>query len=307
MYDIIGDIHGHASLLKKLLKNLGYSKTNGSYVHPGRKAVFVGDFTNRGPEIRQTVLIIKNMVENGHAYAILGNHEINNILYHLKDDKGLSMLKERGKRYFSVSQTVNEFKPYKEEWKAIRKWMRSLPLFLELEGIRIVHAFWSDNHINLIREKLPEGSIPKQVFRDLVINPSFPLSQAILRSTRGVHLIMPNDLRIFDHRNRNHRFFRIRWWDEPSGMTFHDFSFESKFVLPHYSIPPELFPDYEVYPADAPPVFFGHYCRGKGPHIIRHNVCCVDACVTSRQILAAYRWDGERELSVEKLVTVGND
>ena len=46
MYDIIGDVHGHYTLLKKLLKSLGYEKDTSGYHHPERKAVFVGDFLN---------------------------------------------------------------------------------------------------------------------------------------------------------------------------------------------------------------------------------------------------------------------
>jgi hypothetical protein len=307
MYDIIGDIHGHATLLKKLLKQLGYNKMNGTYAHSERKAVFVGDFTNRGTEIRQTVQLIRQMVESDSAYAILGNHEINNILYHLKNEFDQPVLRDKGKRFFSVTQTINEYKPFWEEWKETRKWMRSLPLFLELDGIRIVHAFWSDTNINLLRSELPAGTVPKQVFRNLVLDSYSPLSQAILQSTRGVHLIMPPDLKIYDHRKRNHRFFRVKWWEEPAGKSFHDLSFESKFHLPDYRIPPEIYPAYEVYPEDAPPVFFGHYCRGRGPHVVRGNICCVDACVTSRKTLAAYRWNGEKSLTPDNMVFVRAD
>ena len=71
MYDIIGDVHGYASILKKLLLQLGYKKTESGYSHPSRKAIFVGDFVNRGPEIRKTVRIIRKMVENGNAHAII--------------------------------------------------------------------------------------------------------------------------------------------------------------------------------------------------------------------------------------------
>lgn len=304
MYDIIGDIHGHATLLKKLLKTMGYEKKKGSYAHPDRKAVFVGDFTNRGAEIRQTVNLIRQMVEEGTAYAILGNHEINNILYHLKNEIKEPLLREIGKRYTSVSQTNIEYKSFPEEWKSMRNWLRTLPLFLELDGLRIVHAYWSDTHIDLIRTEVPQGKIPKSIFRDLVLNPGTPLSQAILQSTRGVHLVMPRDLKIYDHRNRFHRFFRIKWWQSPEKQTFGDWSYESKFHLPRYTIPPEIYPDFEIYPEDAPPVIFGHYCLGRGPEVIAPNLCCVDACVTSRQILGAYRWNGEKELVTENLVTV---
>lgn len=304
MYDIIGDIHGHATLLKMLLKQLGYQKLNGAYAHPERKAVFVGDFTNRGPEIRQTVQIIRQMVESDSAYAVLGNHEISNILYHLKNEFDQPVLREKGKRFFSVTQTINEYKPFRQEWKETRKWMRGLPLFLDLDGIRVVHAFWSDTNIDILRSELPAGNLPKQVFRNLVLDSYSPLSQAILQSTRGVHLIMPPDLKIYDHRKRNHRFFRVKWWEDPAGKSFHDLSFESKFHLPDYRIPPEIYPVYDVYPEDAPPVFFGHYCRGRGPHVIRGNICCVDACVTTRKTLAAYRWNGEKSLTPDNMVFV---
>ena len=44
MYDIIGDIHGHAAELKALLEKLGYREQDGAYRHPDRRAVFLGDF-----------------------------------------------------------------------------------------------------------------------------------------------------------------------------------------------------------------------------------------------------------------------
>ncbi len=52
MYDLIGDIHGHASELVDLLAALGYSKHKGFYKHPARQAIFLGDYFDRGPQIR---------------------------------------------------------------------------------------------------------------------------------------------------------------------------------------------------------------------------------------------------------------
>lgn len=304
MYDIIGDVHGEFELLKKLLKQLGYVKSGGLFWHPERKAVFVGDFTNRGPGIRQTVQLIKKMVDEGAAFAILGNHEIYNILYHLKGNKKEPLLKQKSRRFNAVRQTVTQFKSYPEEWREIRKWLRTLPLFLELDGLRVVHAYWGNKNIEILKNNLTGDKVPKRIFRDVVLNPQSELSQAILQTTRGLHLIMPPDLKVFDHRKRYHRFFRIKWWQPPQGLTFKEWSFESKFRLPKYSIPPELYPDFELYPSDAPPVVFGHYCRGKGPYIIENNLCCVDACVSARKVLAAYRWSGEQILVPENLVMV---
>ena len=119
MYDIIGDIHGQATLLKELLLNLGYEKGGNGYFHPQRKAVFVGDFINRGPEIRKTIRLIRKMVKNGNAFAVLGNHEINAILFHLKDEGGKPLVKEPRKNYLSLFKTINEYSVYLDEWKTL--------------------------------------------------------------------------------------------------------------------------------------------------------------------------------------------
>lgn len=43
MYDLIGDIHGHAAELTSLLELLGYVRQRGYYSQPARKAVFAKD------------------------------------------------------------------------------------------------------------------------------------------------------------------------------------------------------------------------------------------------------------------------
>ena len=59
-YDVIGDIHGHSDELEVLLQKLGYIRANGVYSHPtGRKVVFVGDFIDRGPKIRETLHLVR--------------------------------------------------------------------------------------------------------------------------------------------------------------------------------------------------------------------------------------------------------
>ena len=58
MYDLIGDTHGHADALQRLLKSLGYSRHKGIYKHPEKQAIFLGDFIDRGPQIRATLEIV---------------------------------------------------------------------------------------------------------------------------------------------------------------------------------------------------------------------------------------------------------
>jgi predicted kinase len=86
-FDIIGDVHGCADELDQLLERLGYSKnaiaanepgwSNIGYVHPeGRKAIFVGDLVDRGPRVRDTLSIARNMVKVGSALCVPGNHDM---------------------------------------------------------------------------------------------------------------------------------------------------------------------------------------------------------------------------------------
>ena len=83
-FDIIGDIHGHADALRRLLVKLEYKELEGVWRHHERTAIFLGDFIDRGPKQVETVMIVRRMVEAGSAQAIMGNHEFNAIAYYLK-------------------------------------------------------------------------------------------------------------------------------------------------------------------------------------------------------------------------------
>ena len=84
-YDIVGDVHGQASKLEALLEGMGYRLKAGAFQHPHRRAIFVGDYIDRGPRQVDTYRIVRAMVESGSALAILGNHEFNAIAWHTAD------------------------------------------------------------------------------------------------------------------------------------------------------------------------------------------------------------------------------
>jgi len=42
-FDVIGDVHGHATPLKTLLRSMGYLELGQGFRHSSRMAVFVGD------------------------------------------------------------------------------------------------------------------------------------------------------------------------------------------------------------------------------------------------------------------------
>jgi protein phosphatase len=85
-FDVIGDVHGCADELERLLRQLGYEPHADAtlapwwgtsvYRHPaGRKAVFVGDLVDRGPRVLDTLRVVRNMVVAGSALCVPGNHD----------------------------------------------------------------------------------------------------------------------------------------------------------------------------------------------------------------------------------------
>ncbi len=80
-FDIIGDIHGCFDELVKLLEKLGYeisNQPNGKTIikHPqGRKAVFVGDYVDRGPKVVEVLRLVMEMHKKGVAICVPGNHD----------------------------------------------------------------------------------------------------------------------------------------------------------------------------------------------------------------------------------------
>ena len=78
-FDIIGDVHGCADELLRLLLRLGYRRTasGAPFRHPGgRRAVFVGDLVDRGPHVVRAARIVMRMTAAGSAFCVPGNHEI---------------------------------------------------------------------------------------------------------------------------------------------------------------------------------------------------------------------------------------
>ncbi len=82
-FDIVGDVHGCTQELLELLSNLGYRlepiEGPGYYrveAPEGRKAIFLGDLVDRGPDPIRSLKIVMSMVANGVALCVPGNHDV---------------------------------------------------------------------------------------------------------------------------------------------------------------------------------------------------------------------------------------
>ncbi|GLZ35551.1 hypothetical protein Lesp02_77380 [Lentzea sp. NBRC 105346] len=82
-FDVIGDVHGCREELEDLLGTLGYElveddegRSIDAIPPAGRRAAFVGDLVDRGPDTPGVLRLVMGMVEAGHALCVKGNHEV---------------------------------------------------------------------------------------------------------------------------------------------------------------------------------------------------------------------------------------
>lgn len=139
--DIIGDVHGHLGALVRLGRQLGYDVDRG-WAHPdGRVLVFVGDLVDRGPDSLAVGQLVQRLVEERRAHCLMGNHEYNLLEWHLLGRKPRS----------SNRKTIELVERDSSAWRPVLTFLESLPLAIELPDLRIVHACWHTESVELLR------------------------------------------------------------------------------------------------------------------------------------------------------------
>ncbi|TXK19048.1 polynucleotide kinase-phosphatase [Homoserinibacter sp. GY 40078] len=138
-FDAIGDVHGCRSELESLLTKLGYViETDASgrpvdAVHPeGRRAIFLGDLVDRGPDSPGVLRLAMGMVRNGHALAVPGNHE----------EKLIRALDGKNpKTTHGLAETLAQLSDETEEFRAeVLRFCRDLVSHLVLDDGKLVVA-----------------------------------------------------------------------------------------------------------------------------------------------------------------------
>jgi len=141
--DIVGDVHGERQALEALLGHLGYAQDG---THPdARSLVFVGDLIDRGPDSPGVLKWVRKLVFAGRAFCIAGNHELNLLRGDLKQGNRWWTAPEEPDRYPMLP--INEL-----DRDDCFQFMDSLPLVLERDDLRVVHACWSDPLIDRLRK-----------------------------------------------------------------------------------------------------------------------------------------------------------
>ena len=298
-YDIIGDIHGHADELHALLEILGYQQGS----HPeGRKVIFLGDYIDRGPKIREVLETVRGMVDAGQALAILGNHEVNAMRFHAIGSDGEHLRPHTDKNTKQHQATLEQF-PDHAEWSGWIYWFAGLPLSLDLGGVRAVHACWDQEAIaELATIGRLDGAMLEKYSRKGTTG-----HETISQIINGPEALLPEG---YEHETADGTMradIRVKWWINLNGATSREAIFPHPPVdaghAPIPDLPPRNLPSTSAYPTDAPPTFFGHYAlKAPSPASILPNLACLDYGTGKGGFLCAYRWDGEREMDPAKFI-----
>jgi hypothetical protein len=300
--DFIGDVHGEHEHLITLLKKLSYKPTGDTWSHPaGRKVCFLGDYVDRGPQIREVLVTVRAMVESNDAFAIMGNHEFNLISWHTPlIDGSPERCRPESKRY----QLVESLKQLGEGDNKWIDWLRTLPPTLELPGDRAVHACWSPEDVDkLAAAWFRAGNYwTPELIRSA--SKGQPLFDVVERVMKGPEIPLPEGttMELGDGDIRHSA--RIQWWtpadiSAPMGGQ----------VIPHLKTdsPTLTVAQSMTWPPDItqehPLVFCGHYwLKGDAPSPRTDKVICLDYSVAKKGFLCAYRFDGEKIALTDKMV-----
>jgi len=307
-YDIIGDVHGSGEKLDGLLDLLGWTASadhRRRHTQPDRRVIFVGDLVDRGEDHRGVLATVRAMVDAGTALIVMGNHEFNAVSFataHPDDpSRFLRVHSEKHVRQhceFLAQLDVSE----RAYWIA---WFKTLPIWLDLGDLRIVHACWHQDSIDRLEQAFGGNRFPDGIDGFVDANTSGdPIWKAIEVVLKGPEMTLSTYglPRYRDKGGDLRAAARVRWWnanattisdliDLPAGTLAED-------GTDYPEIPPEPCDPHDrgfSYSEDIP-VFYGHHWRQWEPdeHLDwTPRTACVDFSAVRGGPLVAYQWRGE--------------
>jgi len=179
-------------------------------------------------------------------------------------------------------------------------WLARLPLSLEWQGMRFVHACWHDEAVRFAAGLEPlEGLQLEEVSH--LHTPNHVLLGYLLSGPVGG---LPEGYRRTPKYGGSPTWFRLQWWKDISGLTCREASVLDDPSLP--DLPPAWIHPASAYPRKAPLTFVGHYAlTDPVPAPLLPNLACLDYGIGKGGFLCAYRWDGEAQIRPQNYFTAG--
>ena len=291
-YTIVPDIHAD-------LERLNWSIAQAN----GKKMIFLGDLIDAGKLVKKPndlgiLQQVSQLIYDGQASCILGNHELNAILFHRRSSTSNYPLRshkeQNSKQHKSFIEAFGVESSDALSWTA---WMlETLPLWLEFDGLRIAHACWSEEAIKIVKKRRPTGHLQLEDLEEVAAKTT-EFALAVETITSGPEAKLPSGYSFTDNGGNTREHVRLSWWNaENITWTKAALSVPDLSQLPTDELPPELMS--EIYGVDATPVLVGHYKMKGAPHLQSHNATSLDYPNTK----CVYHWSGESSLLDKNLI-----
>jgi hypothetical protein len=261
----------------------------------GSNIAFLGDFIDAGnsvdmPDDASVLREVRSLVDNQGALAVMGNHELNAILFHRRDKKGAPLRRHSSKnvsQHASFLDDIGFATPAAIEWT---EWFLNLPLWIELDGLRLVHACWDAASIDVIRERRPDGRLQVEDLEEVALKQT-GFAKAVESLTSGPEVLLPDEFWFHDNKGNRRREVRLAWW-KPQQGTWRELALAVPKVQQLPDTPVIGAEAIMIYGEEQMPVLVGHY-KMKGDPIIEVGQA---ACLDYPDFRCVYHWSGERKL-----------
>ena len=256
--DIMGDLHGDLKAMDQLLSRLGYDEDG---FHPeDRKLVFIGDLTDRGPDSPTVVERVRNLIETDKAQCVLGNHELNIMLGQNKFDNGWFF----GEKFHdpeTQQHVIQHLLTEPASRKDMVEFFGTLPLVLQRDDVRVVHACWQPEMVALASEATDVLKLFEQH-----------------RFNINLGLAIRSDLEDWQKEQRHQNLNPVRVLT--SGL---EVKVENPFEASGKTRLLKRYPWWQDY-QDQPYCFFGHYSQPYGQPRGPQRAICIDYGVSKRWV-----------------------
>ena len=305
LINFIGDIHGHANELKTLLAKLGYRKSpRGGWSIGDGDIVFLGDLIDRGPHQKQTVDIVRELCELGHATCLTGNHEFNAVGFVTErtDEPGQYVRSHTDNHIQQHQAFLDAFANDAHGYRETLAWFQTLPIWFDNSKARAVHACWNTVAQNDLASLLNDDHSPRsRTFYEQTGIYGSRAWEARETLLNGLEVKLPNDVFFRDYYGVKRYRIRLNWWQSQQ-TTFREAAViddSQRSTIPELPLPRKS-PAY-----DGPLCFFGHYWMRGTPQINHPQAVCLDYSIALHDgVLCAYQFRGETKARQDHLVWV---
>ena len=153
------------------------------------------------------------MCEADTASAILGNHEFNAIGWATPDGNGGFLRPHTEKNEKQHQEFLRQLKEGSSDYHDAIRWFKSLPVWLEFPGLRLVHACWHEPSRFALRPYLDsrscftEEGLLEALRRD---STAYVAAEILMK---GPEQPLPSGTYFSDKDGHKRHEVRLKWWD----------------------------------------------------------------------------------------------